>query len=51
VLVGPAGIGKTFTLDAVRAAFEHSGHAVVGAAPSARAAIELFSTSTSRGPD
>ena len=41
VLVGPAGTGKTFTLDAVRAAFEHAGHAVVGAAPSARAAIEL----------
>ncbi len=41
VLVGPAGTGKTFTLDAVRAAFELAGHRVVGAAPSARAAIEL----------
>ena len=41
VLVGPAGTGKTFTLDAVRAAFEQAGHPVVGAAPSARAAIEL----------
>jgi ATP-dependent exoDNAse (exonuclease V) alpha subunit len=41
VLVGPAGTGKTFTLDAVRAAFEHDGYTVVGAAPSARAAIEL----------
>ena len=41
VLVGPAGTGKTFTLDAVRAAFEQAGHTVVGAAPSARAAIEL----------
>jgi conjugative relaxase-like TrwC/TraI family protein len=41
VLVGPAGTGKTFTLDAVRAAFEHAGHAVLGAAPSARAALEL----------
>jgi conjugative relaxase-like TrwC/TraI family protein len=41
VLVGPAGTGKTFTLDAVRAAFEHAGHPVLGAAPSARAAVEL----------
>jgi hypothetical protein len=41
VLVGPAGTGKTFTLDAVRAAFEHAGHTVQGAAPSARAAFEL----------
>jgi conjugative relaxase-like TrwC/TraI family protein len=41
VMVGPAGTGKTFTLDAVRAAYELAGHRVVGAAPSARAAIEL----------
>jgi conjugative relaxase-like TrwC/TraI family protein len=41
VLVGPAGTGKTFTLDAVRAAFQHDGATVLGAAPSARAAIEL----------
>jgi conjugative relaxase-like TrwC/TraI family protein len=41
VLIGPAGTGKTFTLDAVRAAIEASGSTVTGAAPSARAAIEL----------
>jgi conjugative relaxase-like TrwC/TraI family protein len=41
VLVGPAGTGKTFTLDAVRGAFEHTGVTVLGAAPSARAALEL----------
>jgi conjugative relaxase-like TrwC/TraI family protein len=41
VLVGPAGTGKTYTLDALRAAFQHAGHIVVGAAPSARAALEL----------
>jgi conjugative relaxase-like TrwC/TraI family protein len=41
VLVGPAGTGKTFTLDGVRAAFERAGFDVIGAAPSARAAIEL----------
>ena len=41
VLVGPAGTGKTFTLDAVRAAFTDAGLWVFGAAPSARAAIEL----------
>jgi conjugative relaxase-like TrwC/TraI family protein len=41
VLVGPAGTGKTYTVDAIRAAFEHAGHTVIGAAPSARAAIEL----------
>jgi conjugative relaxase-like TrwC/TraI family protein len=41
VLIGPAGTGKTFTLDAVRAAIEASGSTVIGAAPSARAAIEL----------
>ena len=36
VLVGPAGTGKTYTVDAIRTAFEHNGHTVVGAAPSAR---------------
>jgi conjugative relaxase-like TrwC/TraI family protein len=41
VLVGPAGTGKTFTLDTVRGAFQHAGVTVVGAAPSARAALEL----------
>ena len=41
VLIGPAGTGKTFTLDAVRTVIEASGGAVIGAAPSARAAIEL----------
>jgi conjugative relaxase-like TrwC/TraI family protein len=41
VLIGPAGTGKTYTVDAIRAAFEHAGHTVAGAAPSARAALEL----------
>ncbi len=41
VLVGPAGTGKTFTIDAIRDAYERSGISVVGAAPSARAAVEL----------
>ena len=41
VLVGPAGTGKTFTLDTLRAVHQHAGHRVVGAAPSARAAHEL----------
>lgn len=41
VLVGPAGTGKTFTLDTVRAVFEVAGYRVIGAAPSARAALEL----------
>jgi conjugative relaxase-like TrwC/TraI family protein len=41
VLVGPAGTGKTFTLDAVRTAFEAGSYRVVGAAPSAKAAHEL----------
>src|SRR5690606_37415259 len=36
-----AGTGKTFVFDAVRAAYEAAGHWVVGAAPSARAALEL----------
>lgn len=41
VLVGPAGTGKTFTLDAVREVFESDGRLVIGAAPSAKAALEL----------
>jgi conjugative relaxase-like TrwC/TraI family protein len=41
VLVGPAGTGKTFTLDTIRAVYETAGYRVVGAAPSARAAMEL----------
>ena len=41
VLVGPAGTGKTFTLDTVRDAYWRAGYQVIGAAPSARAAIEL----------
>jgi conjugative relaxase-like TrwC/TraI family protein len=41
VLVGPAGTGKTFTLDTIRAAYQAVGFQVVGAAPSARAAHEL----------
>ena len=41
VLVGPAGTGKTFTLDTLRAAYQDAGHRVIGAAPSARAAHEL----------
>ena len=43
VLVGPAGTGKTFTLDVVRRVFEGAGQHVVGVAPSARAAHELAS--------
>jgi conjugative relaxase-like TrwC/TraI family protein len=41
VLIGPAGTGKTYTVDAIRAAYQHAGHTVIGAAPSARAALEL----------
>ncbi len=41
VLVGPAGTGKTYTLDALRDTLERAGHQVIGAAPSARAALEL----------
>ncbi|MEZ5220313.1 MAG: MobF family relaxase [Ilumatobacteraceae bacterium] len=41
VMIGPAGTGKTFTLDAVRAAFHAGGIELIGAAPSARAALEL----------
>jgi len=41
IVVGVAGAGKTFALDASRAAWEASGIPVVGAALSARAAKEL----------
>jgi conjugative relaxase-like TrwC/TraI family protein len=41
VVVGHAGTGKTFTLDAVRDAFEASGYRVLGACLAARAAREL----------
>lgn len=41
VLVGRAGTGKTFALDAARQAWTDSGRVVIGAAPSARAAAEL----------
>lgn len=41
VLVGPAGSGKTYTLDTIRHAHETNGNTVIGTAPSARAAIEL----------
>jgi len=41
VVIGRAGTGKTFTLDAVREAFEASGHRVLGVSLAARAAREL----------
>ena len=41
VLVGPAGTGKTYTIDTIRTIFETAGITVIGAAPSARAAHEL----------
>jgi hypothetical protein len=30
VLIGPAGIGKTYTVDAIRIAYQHAGHTVLG---------------------
>lgn len=45
-VIGRAGAGKTFTLDAARDAWEASGYRVIGAAPSARAAQELQAGST-----
>jgi conjugative relaxase-like TrwC/TraI family protein len=43
VLIGPAGTGKTYTLNTIRQLFEDSSWRVIGAAPSARAAAELQS--------
>ena len=41
VVIGRAGTGKTFALDAARAAWETAGRPVIGAALAARAAAEL----------
>jgi len=41
VVVGPAGTGKTFALDAARAGWEAEGYRVIGAALARRAAREL----------
>lgn len=43
VVVGRAGAGKTFALDAARTAWQNSGHPVIGTALAARAAAELES--------
>lgn len=45
LVVGHAGAGKTFALDAARAAWQASGHQVLGAALAARAARQLQSGS------
>lgn len=41
VIIGPPGTGKTFSLDAVHAAYRRAGHRLIGAALAARAAAEL----------
>lgn len=45
VVIGRAGAGKTFTLDAVREAYQSSGHRVLGVSLAARGARELQSGS------
>jgi conjugative relaxase-like TrwC/TraI family protein len=41
IVIGPAGTGKTFSLDAARGAWESSGYRVLGTSLAARAAAEL----------
>jgi conjugative relaxase-like TrwC/TraI family protein len=43
IVIGPAGTGKTFSLDAAREAWEASGYRVLGTSLAARAAAELQS--------
>jgi hypothetical protein len=45
VVIGKAGAGKTYALDAARAAWQRAGYSVLGTALSARAAAELESGS------